>query len=309
MFEVEGVTKRLGETVANDGVCLTVGEGEFFGLLGSNGAGKSTLVKLMLGLLEPDAGCVRYRGVDVLERRARVVESVGYMPQSAFALNSLTVAEALLYTAKIKGLGRAAARADRDRIVDTLDLGALTGRSAQRLSGGQRRLLQLGVALTADPPVLVLDEPTNEMDPIRRREVWELLWRLNRTEGKTIIMVTHSPAEAERVLNKVAIFDSGRLVRLGSPAGLRAETGSRLRLRVGTDELATGVESLRNAVEPWCTDLTLTYDALLAHTEPGAVEAVARVLDELGVHDYTIGPVGLEDIYITALSGDGEGRR
>ncbi len=302
VFEVDTVSKRLGATLANDRIDLTVADGEFFGLLGNNGAGKTTLVKMLLGLLKPTEGRVRFRGVDVADRKARVVENVGYMPQSAFALNSLTVAEALFYTARIKGLRRAAARADRDRIIDLLGMDAFVGRSAQRLSGGQRRLLQLGVAMTADPPVLVLDEPTNEMDPIRRRAVWELLWRLNRDEGRTIVMVTHNPAEAERVLSKVAIFDAGTVVRGGSPAQLRAGAGDRLRVRVGLDDLPLAAEDLLEVLRQWSAEVSVGYDAVLAHTEPEAVAAIVRVLDGHGIRDYSITPLGLEEIYLSTLA-------
>ncbi|ALE85407.1 ABC transporter ATP-binding protein [Pseudonocardia sp. HH130629-09] len=300
------MTKRLGGIVVNDCVDLDVRPGDFFGILGHNGAGKTTLVKQMVGLLRPTEGVLQYCGINVTKAGHIVCRDVGYMPQSAHALNALNVAESLLFTARLKGLRRNLAARERDRVADLLGLASLMDRTARTLSGGERRLLQVGVALVADPLVLVLDEPTNEMDPVRRRQVWELLWRLNRHEGKTVVMVTHSPREAEQVLSRVAMMDAGRVVRTGTPADLVASADGRLRLRVSMD----GCDSRRRAMilkrlRTVCPTAQETFDAIVGMVPRGAIEQAVHTLERLSVHDFSLAPLGLEDVYVRELTTDG----
>ncbi|MDX3230827.1 ABC transporter ATP-binding protein [Streptomyces sp. ME19-01-6] len=224
VYEISGVTKRFAgaDRAANDDISFTIEQGEFFGMLGSNGAGKTTLIKQMVGLLKSGSGSIRLLGRDVLADPVFTSMRVSYMPQNAFALNSLTTSEAIYVTAHLRGLGRREARRRRDELIERLDLGAMRDKAAQRMSGGQRRLLQLAVALAADLPVLILDEPTNELDPARRRMVWDLLRELNHQQGRTIVLITHNALEAEQVIERVGILREGRLVAVGRPAELKS---------------------------------------------------------------------------------------
>jgi ABC-2 type transport system ATP-binding protein len=224
VYEISGVTKKFAgaDRAANDDISFTIEQGEFFGMLGSNGAGKTTLIKQMVGLLKSSSGSIRLLGRDVLTDPVFTGMRVSYMPQNAFALNSLTTSEAIYVTAHLRGLGRREARRRRDELIERLDLGAMRDKTAQRMSGGQRRLLQLAVALAADLPVLILDEPTNELDPARRRMVWDLLRELNHQQGRTIVLITHNALEAEQVIERVGILREGRLVAVGRPAELKS---------------------------------------------------------------------------------------
>ncbi|MER7735920.1 ABC transporter ATP-binding protein [Streptomyces erythrochromogenes] len=238
-YEVEGLHKRYAGTPepANADISFRIEQGEFFGLLGSNGAGKTSLIKQMIGLVRPDAGAVRLLGRDVFTHPRFTTANVGYMPQTAFALNSLTVKEAVYFSAHLRGMAsKAAAKRERDAVLELLGIGHLAGKVARQLSGGERRLLQIAVTLTASPPVLILDEPTNELDPSRRRQVWQLLRDLNQREGRTIILITHNAIEAEQVIERVGILKAGRLVALGAPAELKASLRSQVHLSITLDD-------------------------------------------------------------------------
>ncbi|MEU4540797.1 ABC transporter ATP-binding protein [Streptosporangium sp. NPDC023825] len=148
---------------------LQIFEGEIFGLLGDNGAGKITLIRQMINLLRPDSGTIELFGHDITEDPLYVSTLVGYMPQSGSALNRLTIGEAIYFAAHLRGLRRRAAARERDHLLELLCLTPIRNTSSSRLSGGRRRLLQLAVAMAGRPPVLILDEPTNDLDPVNRK--------------------------------------------------------------------------------------------------------------------------------------------
>jgi ABC-2 type transport system ATP-binding protein len=293
-YVVEGLTKVYPGQVdpANDGVDLRVAAGEVFGLLGDNGAGKSTLVRQMVGLLRPTSGRVRLFGRDVLAEPGFVALHVGYMPQSAFALNHLRVSEAVYLTAHLRGLTRRAARAERDDLLDRWGLGGIAGKVSKQLSGGQRRLLQLAVAMAGRPAVLVLDEPTNDLDPQRRRLVWEVLRERNREHGGTVIFITHDAAEAEKVIQRVGIMRRGRMVALGRPSELKRQVDRMLRLEVvfpphANPALPTDVSW--NELEPgrW-----------RGYLEPHQVDRVLAAVDLRELDDFRLHSATLEDLYL-----------
>lgn len=215
---------------ANDCISLDIHQGEIFGLLGDNGAGKSTLVRQMVNLVRSTSGGIMLFGRPIAADALLVPMSVGYMPQDGLALNSLTVGEALYFTAHLRGTSRSQARAERDRLIALWELEAQRHRPIPRLSGGQRRLVQIAVAMAGAPPVLILDEPTANLDPGRRRQVWQILRRLNQEQGTTIIFITHDALEAEKIIQRVGIIRAGRLVALGRPAELKQQLDRKLRL-------------------------------------------------------------------------------
>ncbi|NLF78469.1 MAG: ABC transporter ATP-binding protein [Chloroflexi bacterium] len=234
VYEVIDLTKVYPrQTVpANDRLTLSVTEGEIFGLLGDNGAGKTTLIRQMANLLAPTSGTIRLFGQPLGAAPLYVPAHIGYMPQDGLALNNLTVGETLYFTAHLRGLDRRAALAERDRLLDRLDLGAARDKLIVRLSGGQRRLAMLATTIAAAPPVLLLDEPTNDLDPQHRRLVWDLVRELSREQGLTVILVTHNVIEAERVIERVGILRGGRLIAVGRPGALKAGLNRQLRLEI-----------------------------------------------------------------------------
>ena len=242
-YEVRNLCKvyRDPKVVANDGVSWSVERGEAFGLLGPNGAGKTTLVRQLVGLLRPTSGEIRLFGELVFGgrgRERRVPRCVAYLPQGASALGELKVSEAISYTGMLRGLGKSSAATETEELLDALSLTGLAGRQLRKLSGGQRRLVQIGMTLVGRLPVLILDEPTADIDPTLRSRIWELVADRARS-GVAVILVTHDVSEADHVLDRVAIMGAGRVVAAGTPAELKARLSHRTRVEVVVAEDAT----------------------------------------------------------------------
>ncbi|MEU8823833.1 ABC transporter ATP-binding protein [Streptomyces sp. NPDC048636] len=293
---------------ASDGIDLDVARGEVFGLLGPNGAGKSTLVRQLTGLLRPDEGTVRVLGHDLVRHPERAARLLGYLGQDSSALDELTVALATETTARLRGLDARAARAERDAVIDELDLRELSGRPLKKLSGGQRRLACVAAALVGERPLLVLDEPTTGMDPVARRAVWAAVDRRRAERGVTVLLVTHNVIEAETVLDRVAVLDRGRVIACDTPAGLKARVAQEVRVelvwRAEPPLDVPGIAALRDAAHSvsgrrWT--LRLAPDEARA-----AIATVTGGPAFAALDDFTLATPSLEDVYL-ALGGRAEG--
>ena len=294
VYSVSRLTKIYPgmNTVANDAVSFNVEHGEIFGLLGDNGAGKSTLVKQMANLLRPTNGAVKLYGLPVHEDPLLVPRYVGYMPQTARTLNSLTVSEALYFTSHLRGCSRKEAKSERERLIQLWDLHELRSELCSRLSGGQQRLLQLAAAMAGQPPILILDEPTNELAPQRRRHVWETLRAENRERGTTIIFITHDAIEAEKIIQQVGIMHKGRLVAIGNPSALKKRLSQQLRLELrfqpeSPPDLPDGLRPQKLAEGHW-----------LVRLDQHQVEAALSALDLSRIDDFQLHSATLEDLYL-----------
>jgi ABC-2 type transport system ATP-binding protein len=234
-YDLRAVGKiyRNPHVVANDGITFSAASGEAFGLLGPNGAGKTTLVRQMVGLLPPTSGEIRLFGDPVSPGRGRasIGRTVAYLPQSALGLGELRVEEVIKWTAMLRGLGDRAASSEAEELIGALELAGLEDRQIRRLSVGQRRLVHIGMALCGRLPVLILDEPTADIDPALRRRVWSLI-SARVSAGACVVLVTHDVAEAEHVLDRVAILHAGRIVASGTPAELKAGLADRTRIEL-----------------------------------------------------------------------------
>jgi len=215
--EVAHLRKAYGSLVAVDDVSFTVTEGEIFGILGPNGAGKTTAVECAIGLRRPDAGTIRLLGLDPHAGRDQVREIVGVQLQSGALPAKLRVGEIL---EEYRSFYRDPA--DVGELLDVLGLAAKRGDYYRSLSGGQRQRLSVALALIGQPRVAVLDEMTTGLDPQARRDTWELIEHI-RDRGVTIVLVTHFMEEAERLCDRVALIDHGRVVALDTPARLAAQ--------------------------------------------------------------------------------------
>lgn len=235
-FEVLGVSRcyrrRTDEVWANRDIDLDVPAGDVFGILGPNGAGKSTLIRQLVGLLQPDHGVIRLFGEPVRSGPRGVGTRLAYLAQDEPALAEMPMATAVSTTARLRGRSRRDARAATVAILDELALADLAHRPLVTLSGGQRRLGCIAVALAGDLPVLVLDEPTTGLDPVARRAVWEAVSARRRQHGTTVVLVTHNVLEAEAVLDRVAILDGGRVIACDTPGRLKASVSDEVRLDV-----------------------------------------------------------------------------
>lgn len=296
VYQVNALTKFYSRQTcpANDQITFSVEAGEIFGLLGDNGAGKTTLVRQMANLLAPTSGTIHLFGQPLTISPLYAPGQIGYMPQDGMALNNLTVGETLYFTAHLRGLSRREARAERDRLIDLFDLGTVRDRMPPRISGGQRRLTLLAVTLAASPPVVLLDEPTNDLDPQHRRLVWDVLRDLKRQRGTTIILVTHNVIEAERVIERVGILRAGKLIAVGRPGALKAELNQHLRLEMvfapdSPPTLPDGAAPREIAPGRW--------QVLI---DPDHAPAYLHALTHApGVEDFSLGTATLEDLYLT----------
>ena len=235
------LTKQFDHFTAVDQVCFTVRRGEIFGFLGPNGAGKTTTIRMLLGLLAPTSGQATVLGFDVVRQTTEIRQRIGYMSQRFSLYNDLTVAENLDFFGGIYGV-RNRHFQERQRYV--LAMAGLQGREgelAKNLSGGWRQRLALGCAILHEPEMLFLDEPTAGVDPISRREFWELLYALSE-EGRTVFVTTHYMDEAEHC-HRLAFIQRGEITAFGSPEAIKQDKmrGQVLEIDCSAPQVAMGV--------------------------------------------------------------------
>jgi len=224
IIEVENVTCRFGPITAVDGVTLSIGEGTVFGLVGSDGAGKSTLLRAMATMIAPSAGRVVMAGLDAVSDRREVKRLIGYMPQRFGLYPDLTVDENLAFFMDIFGIPRAERAHRRERYLGFSHLLPFADRPAGKLSGGMKQKLGLACVLVHEPRILLLDEPTNGVDPVSRREFWEILLEMKRT-GMTIVVSTAYLDEGE-LCDRLALMHRARVLAEGSPGEIRDSSAS-----------------------------------------------------------------------------------
>jgi ABC-2 type transport system ATP-binding protein len=219
------LTRHFGDLTAVDNLDLSVAAGEVFGLLGPNGAGKTTVIKMLTTLLPPSSGRAAVAGFDVQRQAARVREAIGYVPQLVSVDGALTAYENLLIFAKLYGVPRAERRVRIASALEFVGLEDAAGRLVRGYSGGMMRRLEIALAMLHRPRVLFLDEPTVGLDPLARQSVWERVQSLVREFGMTIFLTTHFMEEADRLCDRVAIMNLGRVAALGRPADLKQSIG------------------------------------------------------------------------------------
>jgi ABC-2 type transport system ATP-binding protein len=297
-FRVDDLTKSYapGSPPANDGITLQIRPGEVYGLLGPNGAGKSTLVKQVIGLLEPTSGSITLGRYDLVADPDHARQLCSYLPQAQMPIDSFKVREAIEISGLIRGGDKEEVRRRTRDIVDALELGEWWNTLGTRLSGGVRRLV--GFAMTAVVPgkLVILDEPTNDVDPLRRRMLWDRIRRLGH-EGAAVLLVTHNVLEAEKSVDRLALINDGRLVAEGTPSSLKASDRGRLRLqvmltpRVDTPPLPDFVHS----------ETRVGNNLVSVIGEDRAADGIgwARDLMSAGLaEEYALGATTLEDVYI-----------
>jgi len=220
MIEVKGLAKSFGTTRAVDGVSFSVRKGDILGFLGPNGAGKSTTMKMIAGFLRPDSGMALVDGVNVQEDPVAVKRKLGYLPENAPAYPEMTVMEFLGFIAEVRGLSGEDRREHVERVVSLTHLGSVRSQTIDTLSKGFHQRVGLAQALLHDPPVLVLDEPTDGLDPNQKNEVRLLIKRM--APQKAVVLSTHILEEVEAICTRVIIISRGKLVADESPAALLA---------------------------------------------------------------------------------------
>jgi drug efflux transport system ATP-binding protein len=305
---IENLVKRFGDFVAVNGISLETLAGEIFGFLGPNGAGKSTTIRMLCGLLTPTSGCARVAGYDVSREPELVRQSIGYMSQKFSLYNDLRVIENIRLFA---GLYNVPADKLQERIAWALEMANLEGQEhliTGTLPGGWKQRLALGCAVLHKPPILFLDEPTSGVDPISRRQFWDLIHQMS-DEGVTVFVTTHYMEEAE-YCNRLALIDRGRMVALGTPSELKQRSMKGELLLVECEPLGRAVEVLQSA--PGVLDAAVFGNALhlVVQEAASAIPQLRTYLVEQGMtvhHMEQIRP-SLEDVFVALTTGQDAGR-
>jgi ABC-2 type transport system ATP-binding protein len=295
VIEVTDLVKRYGDRAAVDGLSFSVEEGEIFGILGPNGAGKTTTVESIAGLRTPDSGSISVLGLDPRRDRDQLRQRLGVQLQESEVPETIKVWEALdLFASSYRD------PADWGRLIVDLGLESKRDTTFKRLSGGQKQRLSIALALVGNPKVAILDELTTGLDPQARRDTWELIEAV-RANGVTIVLVTHLMEEAERLADRIAVIDEGRIVALGTPAEIvgRVDAQQRLRFRPSVpidDAILTGLPEVHS--------VSRSGPNVVISGTGNLLQAVTAVLarHQIVANDLRIEQADLDDAFI-ALTG------
>jgi ABC-2 type transport system ATP-binding protein len=300
---VDHLTKKFGEFVADDELCFEVEEGEIFGILGPNGAGKSTLIRMLNTLIPPTSGRALVMGHDVVQRRSRVRHEIGVISQANTVDGDLTAWESLDIYARFYGMGRKERRQRAEELLEAVGLAEWKNKAAGTYSGGMRRRLEIARGLVHKPRVLILDEPTTGLDPQSRRVIWELLEQLREQGGLTVLLCTHYMDEADRLCDRLAIVDHGKVVALGTPRELKASVPGQDILTLEfmhevDDPMLTALKALPEVHEAGREEAHTARLILTSDVVP--LDGIAEAARNLGnkVRTMTLVEPTLEDVFI-----------
>lgn len=308
MIECEGLTRRFGHFTAVDHVSFKIARGSIFGFLGPNGSGKSTVIRMLCGLLEPTEGTARIAGYDVVKETDKIKSLIGYMSQKFSLYDELTVHENLAFYARLYGLRGEALTKRRNELIELTHIKPYLDRRASLLSGGWRQRLAMACSLLHKPSVLFLDEPTAGIDPVARRELWDLLFEFS-SAGMTLFVTTHYMDEAERC-SHVGYIHMSKLVVCGEPDELKQlplvnQPGTR-RIEVTCDHVTVGLQAVRRL--PGVLTATVFGESMHLLVDKNSPEdLIRRELSRAGIAHAEIRPItpSLEDVFV-ALTSDRE---
>ena len=302
MIECEGLTKRFGTFTAVDHVSFKVGKGSIFGFLGPNGSGKSTVIRMLCGILEPSDGSARIDGHDVVRDTESIKDIIGYMSQKFSLYDELTVNENLIFAGKLYGLSGRELDKRRDEMIGITHLQPYINRRAALLSGGWRQRLAMACSLMHKPTVLFLDEPTAGIDPVARRELWDLLFEFT-AGGMTLFVTTHYMDEAERC-DHVGYIYMSKLIVCGEPDELKrmpeVNPPNTRRLDVTCDHVTTALHAMRQ-MEGVRSATVFGQSMHLLVDENVRKAEIDEKLRSVGISQTEIHEIGpsLEDVFVT----------
>ena len=301
VIETNGLSRHFGSFTAVDSVDLSIEEGDIFGFLGPNGSGKTTLIRMLCGLLRPTSGEARVMGHDVIRESESIKQTIGYMSQQFSLYTDLTVMQNLRFYASIYGVPRREMSERIEEAIDIVDLHRYRKRQAGKLSGGWRQRLALACALVHRPRLMFLDEPTAGIDPVARRDLWNLLFTLS-GHGVTFFVTTHYMDEAERCSHVGYIYFS-KLIVCGSPGELKelpeVSPPGTMRLEVRCDRLTGAMQRLNSY--SYVHEATIFADSIHVLADEGYAEQLAADLGNDGYGEPSVLriPPTLEDVFVT----------
>jgi drug efflux transport system ATP-binding protein len=298
---IQNLVKRFGDFVAVDDVTLDVAPGEIFGFLGPNGAGKSTTIRILCGLLPPTSGDASVGGFDVRTQPEDIKKNIGYMSQKFSLYDDLTVAENIEFFGGVYGVSQEKLIARRDYVLNMASLEDKRDMMTRLLAGGWKQRLALGCAILHEPPILFLDEPTSGVDPIARRNFWQLIYQLS-AAGHTIFVTTHYMDEAE-YCHRVALMYGGRIIALGSPAELKNSLGVGHLLNLITTDLLGSMTVLEKHAS--LLDIAVFGGGLHVKVDKAevAIKDIRALLDGAGIKITTLEPItpSMEDVFVSLI--------
>jgi ABC-2 type transport system ATP-binding protein len=295
---IDKLVKRFGDFVAVDHVSIEVARGEIFGFLGPNGAGKSTTIRIMCGLLAPTSGRATVGGYDVATQSELVRQNIGYMSQKFSLYDDLTVEENIEFFGGVYGVSPETLPQRRDYVLRMADLEDKRKAATHELPGGLKQRLALGCAILHEPPILFLDEPTSGVDPVARRNFWDLIYKLSEA-GHTIFVTTHYMDEAE-YCHRIALMYGGRVIALGSPAELKHDFGEHHLLMLETSDLLGAMKVLQG--RQGIVDVAVFGSGLHVKVadEARAIEEIRSALSGAGINIGELAPIppSMEDVFV-----------
>ncbi len=298
---IDRLFKRFGDFVAVNDVSLDVAPGEIFGFLGPNGAGKSTTIRILCGLLAPSSGSASVYGFDVSTQPEDIKKNIGYMSQKFSLYDDLTVEENIEFFGGVYGVDAKKLAARRDYVLKMAELEDKRTTMTRLLAGGWKQRLALGCAILHEPPILFLDEPTSGVDPIARRNFWQLIYQLSGA-GHTIFVTTHYMDEAE-YCHRAALMYGGRIIALGSPSELKMSLGVGHLLNLETPDLLGSMTALEN--RPGILDVAVFGGGLhvkVEGTQAGS-DAVRSALAQAGISVTSLESItpSMEDVFVSLI--------
>jgi ABC-2 type transport system ATP-binding protein len=304
-IETNGLIKNFGDTQALNGVDLRIRQGSVYGLLGPNGAGKTTTIRILATLLRPTAGTAAVLGHDVVREASLVRQKIGLTGQYASVDEDLTGTENLVLVGRLLGLSWRDARRRSAELLEAFGLSDAAGRQVQTYSGGMRRRIDIAASLVAIPEILFLDEPTTGLDPRSRNQVWELVRRIA-AEGTTVLLTTQYLDEADRLAQRMAVIDHGRVIAEGTSRDLKASVGSSaLHLRlVNADQRPLAQELVNRVLGDGVLPVNDPTSLSVRLTDTAQAAAVLAALTEgsVDVAEFSVGNPSLDEVFF-ALTG------
>ncbi len=297
-IEVQNLTKKFGDFISVNSISFTVKKGEVFGFLGANGAGKSTTIRMLCGILKPTSGDAIVGGFSVMNQAEKVKLKIGYMSQKFSLYNDLTVEENINFFAGVYGIEKNILKERKNWILEIADLKGRESLLTASLPGGIKQRLALGTAVIHKPEIVFLDEPTSGVDPIARRNFWELINSLSE-DGTTVVVTTHYLEEAE-YCNNIILIDAGQLIAEGNPKELKSKYITSKILEVECEKVVDAIEILSN--QTFVEDSNIFGNTIHLNVNDNYINEmqIKNILSEHSINVFRISEVmpTLEDVFI-----------